>query len=69
MQCEEKQSLLSAYRVSAALFSSATRKLRMCRGITSKPADDDRLKLADEARRECQKARTELEDHIRLHGC
>ena len=69
MACEERLHLLESCQSCVNLFAWAVEKRRELYATASSEAYQDILRFSDDARLECRRARAELDEHIRTHGC
>ena len=69
MDCEEKCRLLLAYKTTTRFYSRAVDQLQSQRPTANKAAYMELMRLSEDARTQCDAARTELEEHIDRHGC
>jgi hypothetical protein len=69
MNCEEKARLLVAYQTRAHLYSLSVDQIQQARSTTKREVYRELIRLSDNARIQCERARIELESHLSEHGC
>jgi hypothetical protein len=67
--CERQEQLLKLYKAEVSNYSAAVNDLKVTRGKTLKEENNLLLLLSENARKASERARRELELHIREHHC
>jgi hypothetical protein len=69
MECEEKKHRLLVYETAARFYSWALDQRQSKRPTADKAAYNDLVRLSQDARNQCNAARSELRKHKLEHGC
>ena len=64
----EERRLIAEYETVTRFYSWAISELSRQRGLLQRDAHDKMLKVAEDARTECKRARFELEEFRKKHG-
>ena len=69
MPCKQKAALLSAYMKASEFYAFSVGQIQCIRPTASRDEYEQAKLLSEDARRECDIVRDELEQHTVTHGC